>query len=148
MQQLSIVFFGSSKYSTIVEEALEKKFGLKLVVTIPDRPSGRTRKLTPNPVKEFAVHHKIPFLTFDELNEAEVEEIDKVKPDFLVVADYGKILPSELLEIPKYAPLNVHHSLLPKYRCPSPAPAAILAGDKITGVTIIQMTEDVDAGPI
>lgn len=138
---MSIVFFGSSKYSAIVEKALHEKFGLSLVVTISDRPVG-------NPVKQFAQINNIPFITPDKLDQTIINEIKDYKPNFLVVADYGLILPKKLLELPKYAPLNVHHSLLPKYRGPSPAPTAILNGDKTTGVTIIKMTEEVDAGAI
>jgi len=145
---MKIVFFGSSKYSAIVQKALNEKFGIVLCVTAPDKPSGRKRKLTPTPVKEFATVNKILLITPAKLTEEVIENIAKVKPDFLVVCDYGLILPPELLKIPKYDALNVHHSLLPKYRGPTPAPSAILAGGKKSGVTIISMSEDVDAGDI
>ena len=145
---MKIVFFGSSKYSTIVQKALYDKFGLLLSVTAPDKPKGRKRKLTPTAVKEFALKNKIPLIPPAKLNKPVMENIAKYKPDFLVVSDYGLILPPELLKIPKYDALNVHHSLLPKYRGPSPAPATILAGDEKSGVTIISMSEDVDAGDI
>lgn len=84
----------------------------------------------------------------DKLDQPVLEKISSLKPDFLIVEDYGLILPEHLLAIPKYAALNIHHSLLPKYRGPSPAPTAILNGDKVSGVSIIKMTEKVDAGPI
>ncbi|MCL4415564.1 MAG: methionyl-tRNA formyltransferase [Patescibacteria group bacterium] len=145
---MNIVFFGSSKYSVIVEKALFEKFGLSLVVTIPDKPVGRKQILTPSPVKKFAVDNNIPVLTFDKLDENSLEKIKEYNPDFLVVADYGLILPDKLLELPKYAPLNIHHSLLPKYRGPSPAPTAILNGDEVTGVTVIKMSEQMDTGDI
>jgi len=145
---LSIIFFGSSKYSPIVAQKLQQKLGITLVVTIPDKPKGRERKLTANPMSEFAIKNKIEVLTASQLTSEIVTKIAAKNPDFLVVNDYGLILPDELLKIPKYAPLNVHHSLLPKYRGPSPAPSAILAGNKTTGVTIIKMTTEVDAGPI
>ena len=145
---MKIVFFGSSKYSTIVQKALNEKFGIVLCVTAPDKPKGRQRKLTPTPVKEFALKNKILLITPAKLTEEVIDNIAKVKPDFLVVCDYGLILPPELLKIPKYESLNVHHSLLPKYRGPTPAPSAILAGEKKSGVTIISMTEEVDAGDI
>ena len=145
---MKIVFFGSSKYSTIVQKALYDKFGLLLSVTAPDKPKGRKRKLTPTPVKEFALKNKILLITPAKLTEEVIDNIAKVKPDFLAVCDYGLILPLELLKLPKYDALNVHHSLLPKYRGPSPAPATILAGDEKSGVTIISMSEDVDAGDI
>ena len=180
---MTILFFGSSKYSTIVASALNKTFGLTLVVTIPDRTIGRKKILTPSPVKQFAIDNNVPVLTFDKLDKEAVEKIKaslknvipsaveesltsksvekdpsmhpsdavwmtKAVPDFLVVADYGLILSDTLLQLPKYVPLNVHHSLLPKYRGPSPAPTTILHGDKISGVSIIHMTDEVDAGPI
>lgn len=144
---MKIVFFGNTEYSTIVEKALHEKFGLSLVVTIPDRPN-RKNQLIPNPVKQFATRNNISVITTEKLDKLTIKKIKAHLPDFLVVADYGLILPKELLGLPKYAPLNVHHSLLPKYRGPSPAPTAILNGDKISGVTIIKMTERVDAGDI
>lgn len=145
---MCVVFFGNTKYSVIVAKALHEAFGLTAVVTIPDRLLGRKKILSPSPVKQFAVTHTIPCLTFDKLGESAIAKIGQLQPDFLVVADYGLILPQRLLTVPKNAALNVHHSLLPKYRGPSPAPTAILHGDKISGVTIIQMTDKVDAGPI
>ena len=145
---MKIVFFGNSKYSSLVARAVQSKFGLSLVVTKPDKPAGRQKQLTPNPVKEFAQKSNLPVLTCDNLDKASLETIAKVRPDFLVVADYGLILPKDLLTLPKFAAFNVHHSLLPKYRGPSPTPAVILAGEKESGVTIIAMTEKVDAGNI
>lgn len=152
---MNIVFFGNTKYSTIVARTLHDKFGLSAVVTIPDRPIGRARILTPNPVKTFANKNHIPVLTFNKLDSDAIKKITSTMKqsnngaiDFLIVADYGLILPQALLTLPKYAALNVHHSLLPKYRGPSPAPTAILNEDEISGVTIIKMTEKVDAGPI
>lgn len=145
---MKIVFFGNSKYSVIVAQALNKKYRLSLVVTIPDKLKGRQKQPTPSPTKEFAQKHKIPVLISGNLDQKTLKEIAKLKPDFLLVADYGLILPKDLLSLPKFAPLNVHHSLLPKYRGPSPAPAAILNGETKSGVTIINMTEHVDAGDI
>ena len=145
---LKVAFFGSSKYSVIVKKALTDKFGLALVVTAPDKPSGRKRKLTPTRVKELALKNKIDVITPAKLDKTAIENITKAQPDFLVVCDYGLILPKELLKVPKYGALNIHHSLLPKYRGPTPVPSAILAGEKKSGVTIISMAEDVDAGDI
>jgi len=141
---MNIVFFGSSQYSLIVAEALYKKFGLQLIVT------------KPGAVAEFAEKNNIPFITPKKLTESPPGRWPNgllpggraFRPDFFVVADYGLIIPKSLLDLPKFAPLNVHHSLLPKYRGPTPAPAAILAGEKITGVSIIKMAEKVDAGDI
>ncbi len=143
---MKIIFFGNTKYSVIVCKKLHDKFNLSAIVTIPDKPSGRKREITPNPVKNFASDEKIHLIETDKPNSKTAELINDLRPDFLVVADYGRILPKEILDIPKFASLNVHHSLLPKYRGPAPAPAAILSGDKLSGVTIIKMAEEVDAG--
>lgn len=145
---MKIAFFGNTKYSAIDAKILHNKFKLSLVVTKLDRPSGRKRKIVPNPVKQFAIENKIPLVLTDKFDKEIIEEIKKYPLDFFVVADYGLIIPNEVLEIPKYAPLNIHHSLLPKYRGPSPASSAILAGEKVSGVTIIKMTNNVDAGNI
>ncbi|HUD44005.1 MAG TPA: methionyl-tRNA formyltransferase [Patescibacteria group bacterium] len=145
---MKIVFFGNSKYSTIVEASLISHFGLKAVVTLPDQPKGRKKILTPTPVKQLAERDNIQVISANKLDEQIINQIKNLEPDFLVVADYGLILPTSLLQIPKFAPLNVHHSLLPKYRGPAPAPFAILAGEKTSGVTIIKMVKDVDAGDI
>jgi len=145
---MKIVFFGNTKYSRIVEEVLHQKFKLALVVTTPDKPKGRNRKLTPSPTKEFAQNYNIPLVETQKITNIQIDEIAKFSADFFAVADYGLILPPGLLQLPKFDSLNVHHSLLPKYRGPSPAPTTILNGDKVTGVTIISMTYDVDAGDI
>ncbi|MBU3979005.1 methionyl-tRNA formyltransferase [Patescibacteria group bacterium] len=146
--KLKIIFFGSSKYSTIVASSLHRKIGLTAVVTLPDAPIGRHKTITPNPVKIFAQNNNIPFITADKLDHLTIKKISQFQPDFLVIADYGRILPKELLALPKYAPINIHHSLLPKYRGSSPASSAILAGEKTSGVTIIEMGQKVDAGDI
>jgi len=164
MMNPKVAFFGNTKYSVIDARTLHERFGLVLVVTKPDKPSGRKRVLTPNPVKTFAIANKIPVIEADKLDRTATEEILRYAPadakalagrqndmgglDFIVVADYGVILPKTVLEIPKIAPLTVPHSLLPKYRGTSPAPAAILAGDKKTGVTVIKMNEGIDTGDI
>ncbi len=135
--RLSIVFFGNTKYSVIVAKTLFEHFGLAAVVTIPD-----------SPVKQFALQNNIPVVESRTLANETIKKIAALRPDFLIVADYGLFLPNTLLALPKYAPLNVHHSLLPKYRGPSPAPTAILNGEKVSGVSIIRMSEQVDAGDI
>src|SRR3989344_2357275 len=166
---MQIVFFGNTKYSVIVAKSIHNEYGLSSVVTLPDRPLGRKKLLTPSPVAQFALENKIPVLTFDKLDKTVIlsnaKDLSRMRAsnklrdssatpqndnniDFLVVADYGRILPQEVLDLPKKAPLNVHHSLLPKYRGPAPAPTAILNGDKVSGVTIIKMVDEVDAGPI
>ncbi|HSD98802.1 MAG TPA: methionyl-tRNA formyltransferase [Patescibacteria group bacterium] len=145
---MKIVFFGSSKYSVIDEKAFSEKIGLSLVVTLPDRTHPKTKQLLPNPVKKYAAEQKIPVITTEKLTPDIVDQIKKIEPDFLVVADYGLILPKNLLQLPKKAAINVHHSLLPKYRGPAPVPFALLNGEQTVGVTIILMTPTVDAGDI
>jgi len=144
---MSILFFGNSAYSVIDAKALYEKFGLSAVVTTPDHVKpGKPPK--ESPVKVFAKDRGIPIVEAEKLTAEVIEQIKAYKPDFLVVADYGLILPKALLALPTYAPLNVHHSLLPKYRGPAPVPAAILNGDTEAGVSIIVMTSGVDAGDI
>lgn len=145
---MSIVFFGNTKFSQITEEVLFTKGVLSLVVTLPDRPLGRKKVLTPNPVKQFAIKNSISLFETEKLDEVLIEKVKTLKPDFLVVVDYGLLLPLSLLSIPKYASLNIHHSLLPKYRGPSPVPTALLQGEKITGVSVIEMSEKMDAGAV
>jgi methionyl-tRNA formyltransferase len=134
---MKIVFFGNTKHSLIGARIIHQALGISLVVTIPG-----------SPLEKFAGEEEIPCLTVTKLTEEVIEKIAAIEPDFLVVEDYGLILPIKLLEIPKYASLNIHHSLLPKYRGPAPAPAAILAGDKISGVSVIKMSAKVDAGDV
>lgn len=143
---MKIVFFGSSKYSRIVEQEVHKKYPLACVVTVPERQSGS--QIFESPVKNFADENNIPVITSDTLSEEIIGNISKLEPDFLIVADYGIIIPKKLLKMPKKAAINVHHSLLPKYRGPSPAPSAILNGEKTTGVTIMEMGEKLDTGDI
>lgn len=144
---MQIIFLGNTRFSLIGAKIIHSKLGLLLIVTLPDRPDKKGRP-TPNPLRVFAEEKKIPYLLADKITDETIKQIEGTKPDFLIVEDYGLILPSQLLEIPKYACLNIHHSLLPKYRGTSPAPYAILNGDKITGVTVIAMNDRVDAGDI
>lgn len=134
---MKIVFFGNTKYSLIGAKIIHKKLELSFIVTIKN-----------SPVEKFAVEQKIPFLAVDKLDKTIIQQIKSLNPDFLVVEDYGLILPTQLLAVPKFASINIHHSLLPKYRGPSPAPSAILADEKKSGVTIIHMSDKVDAGDI
>lgn len=143
---MKIVFFGSSKYSVIDEKEIHEKEGLSLVVTLPDRLNSKTKEAVPNPVKKYATQQNVPVITTEKLTDDIVNQIAEIEPDFLVVADFGLILPKKLLELPKKAALNVHQSLLPKYRGPAPVPFAILAGEPTVGVTIMLMVSKVDAG--
>lgn len=134
---MKIVFFGNTKHSLIGAKIIQKALGFSLIVTIPD-----------SPLEKFANEENVPCLLVTKLNDEAIEKIAAIKPDFLVVEDYGLILPTKLLEVPKFASLNIHHSLLPKYRGSSPAPAVILSDDKVTGVSIIKMSAKVDVGDV
>jgi len=118
------------------------------VVTRPDQPRGRRLKMEPSEVGAVAVQHRIPTLKPVKIRTPEfLAELNAFEPDLLVVAAYGRILPQAILDAPKIAPMNVHASLLPKYRGAAPIEAAILAGESETGVTIMRIIEQMDAGP-
>jgi len=131
----------------ILQKLVESEYEIVLVVTQPDRPKGRKRKLTSSPVKEEAIKHDIPVVQPEKLRE-NYEEIIAYKPDLIVTAAYGQLLPNELLEAPQYGSINVHASLLPELRGGAPIHYAILQGKKETGITIMYMVEKLDAGDI
>jgi methionyl-tRNA formyltransferase len=153
----AFAFFGSSQMSVFALDEL-LKLGLKpeFVVTTPDKPVGRKQIITPNVVKTWALENKIPFYHPEKLNSDFIEKIKTINQDssgkeispVFLVASFGKILPDELIKIPSHGTLNIHPSLLPKYRGPSPLPSTILNDDKKTGVTIIQIDKEMDHGPI
>ena len=147
-QALGIIFFGTSEFGAIVLEKLIEH-GMKpvLVVTAPDKPVGRKQMLTPPPTKISAKKYGIPILQPEILVNSK-SEIRNSKPDLIALAAYGQIIPKEILDIPKHGALNVHPSLLPKYRGASPVQSAILNGEAETGVTIMLMDEELDHGPI
>ena len=139
--------FGAIILEGLLRQVLGFRVQVLAVVTAPDKPTGRKQILTPSSVKVVAEKYKIPILQTEKILNLK-SKILNLKPDLIVVAAYGQILPKEILEIPKYGCLNVHPSLLPKYRGPSPIRYAILNGDKETGVTIILMDEKMDHGPV
>jgi len=145
-ENLKIIFIGTSQFAAIILDKLcQANLKPVLVITAPDKPVGRKKIITPPPAKLTAEKYGIPISQPKVISNF---QFPISKPDLIVVAAYGQIIPKEILKIPRYGCLNVHSSLLPKYRGPSPIQAAILNGDKETGVTIIKMTEKVDAGPI
>lgn len=138
------IFFGSDDFSIeVLKILLENKFKPEYCITQPDKPKGRKLVMTPPPIKTFCEENNIEVLQFEKLDTDEIPEVD-----FYVVASYGKIIPKEVVEKPKFGALNVHPSLLPKYRGASPIETAILNDDKNTGVTIMFMDEKMDHGPI
>lgn len=150
------VFMGSDTFSVPILAALLEAGGrlsvpvaVAAVVTQPDRPAGRGRKVVTSPVKQLATGARVPVLQPERVRNPEaVQEILATGPDLIVVASYGQILPSSLLDDPPNKALNLHPSLLPRYRGPSPIAAAILAGETVTGTTLMLMSPRMDAGPI
>jgi methionyl-tRNA formyltransferase len=143
-------FFGTPNRAVIVLDILKQK-GLvpSLIITQPDRPQGRKLKITPPPVKVWAEKEKVNVVQPHSLDDdVFIELLKKGSFDVFIVVAYGKIIPETVLRIPKHGALNLHASLLPKYRGSCPIETAILHDDKHTGVTIIQMDEKMDHGPI
>ncbi|MFA4890300.1 MAG: methionyl-tRNA formyltransferase [Candidatus Paceibacterota bacterium] len=149
---VKFVFFGTGDFAAKVLEVLcQNGFVPELVVTTPDKPKGRKMELQPSPVKLWNMEHKTWNIKLDQpdkLDSSFMIQVSRFKPDLFIVADYGKIIPLEILNIPKYGALNVHPSLLPKFRGPSPIQSFILSDEEETGVTIIKIDEEVDHGDI
>ncbi|MGH2449004.1 MAG: methionyl-tRNA formyltransferase [Chloroflexota bacterium] len=153
---LRAVFMGSDRFSVPVLQrlldagpSLSPSVQVAAVVTQPDRPAGRGRTLETGPVKRLAESVGIPVLQPERLRAIDdVTAVQSYEPRLLVVASYGQIIPAAVLDYPRHGSLNIHPSLLPAFRGPSPIVSAILAGDAITGVTLMLMTEKVDAGPV
>ncbi len=144
---MKIIFAGTPKFAALALEALRHEHQIVAVLTQPDRPSGRGMQLTASPVKQLALAHGIPVLQPVTLRtEAVQQEIAALNADVMVVAAYGLILPKAVLEIPSYGCLNIHASLLPRWRGAAPIQRAIQAGDVETGITIMQMDVGLDTG--
>ena len=147
--RLKVVFMGTPIFSVPILDKLNQEFEVVGVVTQPDRPSGRGQRVIESAVKGFASSNDIKAFQPDDINSPEsVTQIRNWNPDIISVAAFGQILKPELLTAPKYGCLNVHASLLPRWRGAAPINAAILHGDQITGVTIMKMAEGLDDGPI
>lgn len=149
---INIVFFGTPDIGLKSLEHFynSDKFNVQAVVTQPDKPSGRGHKLTPSPIKQFAVEHNIPVLQPKSIRkEPEViEALENLAPDFFVTFAFGQILSQEVLDIPKYETINLHVSLLPKYRGANPIQRAIINGDKETGICTMITELGLDCGDI
>ncbi len=146
----NIIFMGTPDYAVPSLVALHNSgYQLALVVTQPDRPKGRGRKILPPPVKKTAVDFGYDIVQPESVNTKEFTDLlARYKPDFFVVVAYGHILPQNILDIPKYGSINVHASLLPKYRGPAPIQWAVINGEKETGITTIMMDKGMDTGDI
>lgn len=147
---MRIVFFGSPEFALpSLEALLASSHDVVAVVSQPDRPAGRGHTATPPPVKVLALEHGLPILQPDRVSEPEsVERLRALEPDVFIIAAYGQILRQRLLDVPQRGILNVHASLLPRWRGASPIAAAILAGDEVAGVTLMEMVRALDAGPM
>ncbi|MBF7024014.1 methionyl-tRNA formyltransferase [Staphylococcus kloosii] len=145
----NIIFMGTPDFSTTVLEMLIAEHNVIAVVTQPDRPVGRKKKMTPPPVKEIAVKHGLPVYQPEKLTQSEeLEQLIALDSDLIVTAAFGQLLPEKLLEAPKLGAINVHASLLPKYRGGAPIHQAIIDGENQTGITIMYMAKKLDAGDI
>ena len=146
---MKIVFMGTPDFAKESLEAVYNAgYNILGVVTNPDRPKGRGMKMIPSPVKEYAMSKDLKIYQPEKVrkNEEFIEEIKILKPDVICVVAYGKILPQEILDIPKLGCINVHGSLLPKYRGAAPIQWAVLNGDKKTGITTMYMDVGMDTG--
>lgn len=150
IKPLNILFAGTPEFAVPCLQALiESSHKIIAVYTQPDRPSGRGLKMQFSPVKKLALSHDIPIFQPESLREhADQEMLKALNPDLMVVVAYGLILPKTILETPHYGCINVHASLLPRWRGAAPIQHAILAGDKETGITIMQMDRGLDTGAI
>ncbi|RUM87809.1 MAG: methionyl-tRNA formyltransferase [Thermodesulfatator sp.] len=144
-----VVFMGTPEFAVPALRALLESERVLAVVTQPDRPRGRGRRLRPSPVKEVALAAGLPVLEPERLKDPEFfKRLQELSPDLIVVAAYGKLLPREVLELPPHGCWNIHASLLPKYRGADPIRWAILEGETETGITLMLMDEGLDTGPI
>ncbi|MFC1931297.1 methionyl-tRNA formyltransferase, partial [Chloroflexota bacterium] len=147
---MRILFMGTPEFAVApLESLVSSQNQVVAVYTQPDKPAGRGRSLAPSAVKEAALAWKLPVVQPTSLKETEVvRQLADFQPDVIVVAAYGQILPQSALDIPTYGCLNIHPSLLPRFRGASPVAAAILAGDEFTGVSIMLMDSGLDTGSV
>lgn len=148
--KLKIIFCGTPEFATpSLQALLNSEHEVIAVYTQPDRPAGRGQQLTLSPVKQLAVQHHLPVYQPESLRDpAEQQILRDLQADLMVVVAYGLLLPKAVLAIPRFGAINVHPSLLPRWRGATPIQAVILAGNESTGVSIIQLTERMDAGPV
>lgn len=150
MKDARVIFAGTPEFACASLSALVDSGVVPVaVLTQPDRPAGRGKHITASPVKRYAEEHGIPIMQPATLrDEGVVSELSALEPDAMIVAAYGLILPQEVLDIPSRGCINVHASLLPRWRGAAPIQAAILAGDKLSGISLMSMTAGLDCGPV
>jgi methionyl-tRNA formyltransferase len=147
--QLRTVFMGTSSLAqTVLKALIDEKYNIVGVFTKPDKKAGREQTLAEIPVKKLAEENSIPVFQPAKFDDDAIEELKKLKPDMIIVAAYGRILPKKVLDMPGFGCINVHVSLLPKYRGPSPIQNVLFNGEKETGTTIMLMDEGIDTGNI
>jgi len=147
---LKIVFMGTSAFSVpSLKRLMDTEHEITGVVTQPDRPRGRGQKLIPSPVKELALNHHLAIYQPEKIRAEEaIDHVRSLDPDLIVVVSYGQIIPPEILDFPKLGCINVHASLLPRYRGAAPIQRAIMAGETVSGVTTMAMDRGLDTGDI
>ncbi|MFI4922737.1 MAG: methionyl-tRNA formyltransferase [Burkholderiales bacterium] len=147
---MNVVFAGTPEFAAhILDQLLRSGFNIARVLTRPDRPAGRGMKDTASAVKRLALSHGLKLQQPQTLKEpALIDELNRLSPDVMVVAAYGLILPKAVLKLPRFGCINIHASLLPKWRGATPIQHALLAGDTETGISIMQMEEGLDTGPV
>ncbi len=147
---MKIIFMGTPEFALLSLKALDKSFNVELVVTQPDKPVGRKKEILLSPVKKYCVEKGLKYLQPEKLknNTDFIENIKEISPDLICVAAYGKILNNEILNIPKIGCINIHASLLPKFRGAAPINRAIINGEKETGITLMKMDIGMDTGDI
>jgi methionyl-tRNA formyltransferase len=147
---MRIVFLGTPKFAgPAFKRLIENHYEICAAFTQPDRPVGRGHKLQPGPIKLIALEHQVPVYQPEQIRSEENRQImEDLRPDIIVVVAYGQILPKWLLESPRIAPINIHASLLPRYRGAAPIPWAIINGESVTGITTMIMHEKLDSGPM
>ena len=146
---MRILFMGTPEFAVPSFEILNSEYDIVGAFTKVDKPNMRGKKIKFTPVKEYALEHNIPVFQPTTLKSKEAQDlIRELNPDLIVVVAYGKILPKEIIDMPKYGVINVHSSLLPKYRGAAPINAAIIHGEKESGVSIMYIAEELDAGDV
>lgn len=145
---MRIIFAGTPEFAVpSLRQVLSEGHEICAVYTQPDRPAGRGRKLHASPVKELAIAHHLPvYQPVNLKSEESIEQLKALRPDLMIVVAYGMILPQSVLDIPSYGCINVHGSLLPRWRGAAPIQRAIMAGDRTTGITIMRIIQKLDAG--
>ena len=147
---MRIVFMGTPDFAAAsLQKLIDEQFEIVGVFTQPDKPKGRGMEMSVSPVKELALRYDLPLFQPEKMRDGSaLSALEELRPDILAVVAYGRILPDEMLALPRYGAVNVHGSLLPKYRGAAPIQWAVLNGDKITGVSTMYLAHDMDTGDI